>query len=1659
MKAELAGRTMVQLVRLPLPTVTAAKKASAEAKAGFDDRFTLMLHFHRSQQWPRVFDHLQQAEKLAAGKPGMRWLRSAILHDSRRHEELRKRYQEDAARLARDTSADAYTAADYLVRQSAGVFEANETLALLDVLRPLYDKQPAHVHAGRRWQQLRTSYLAQAGRTDEALKLQKQLALDYPRDVGLQREYAQALVNRGDFPGAYAWLERVRANPWRENEVESLRLIYAQLLDQEGRFPDLVKYLSAWVAENPHGRSPYEQYLSALVRSDQVEKADAIAMRWLNEGQVPGELAPAAEARLSAAVHLMLGNAYQLYTNRIEDRWLGPLTDAALFFARHPTAAWVAEQIVAHHQYQRSDEILTLRKAIAGTLAGEIEKLPAEQVQRFIGWIESDNLDAGAWTRLIGTLRQRWTNEADDAKKHVLGQALVQVLTGHGGPNEPLAFLRLQRQTGPEQHRTEYTLHLFNRLLSQPWTAEAETEMFALVDQLSAAEDDGERLFATVAALHRLTDALLETRYAARMNTVEHQEKLTRPELLKKQEESRRLSREGLADRLRKEAAKHPKALAQWFVAETVYLDVLLNRNLKQAAAEAWEIVGPNPPERTEPNLQHALDEILRQRSLITLMNLAARTGAEPALAERLLKFFDQGIRADADDAARWKVAKYRLLVVLDRPKELERALAAWSAEEDAASRWRLALGYVLAEQGRLAEAIRVFEAVEKADELTPAAYRSLADWYLVQNRRDDHERAAVAVYKTTPEYYLHRMLAMRLAPWQQAQGHLPSELDREVLRMFAALFDKASSPQNYLYQLQQFYDATHDFRLLAGLADAVAGHTAGRVYPFVQSMQSVLNEVRDEATADEMVKHIGEVRPRAKTAVDQRALDLLEVLVERRAAELQNQPGPHRDRALAALVRAGKREWSPGEPRLMADFLAGLGRITQMPLAKEQLRLLQELHAAAARGTQDRLHIANRNAVTLNGYDRRGDAIDLLQSALDEFQQANDGVLPVSANDALASFIGLLEGGGHFARGEKTLLDQLQHPIHAQQRRWQIERLDGLYLHALQRGGDVSLGKDLVLYQALDLKIKKDLRDNDPTHRMNLISLLCQVYRTAHEQKRAEVLVDLKRFAFEMLPPLLPLLTNLHASVVSTVAQTVHDVAGPRDGVVFLVNQIETEPRWLRHGNQDGWTQHGWTLALWRAEAKDLGDAEARLLRMTLAALRRDLETREERGRPMYSQNSGERFWKEKADDFARVAEEVLAERSQSGLAVQHIAHYFDRGLGQPNRAIEILFVAHKQKLLDEAGQMNLVFILHRENRHADSIQVLGPLVERRPENIDYRTQLMHAYFRTGQKEKLLALLKQTDAFFHEKGRWGPNAMARLAQSTLENGLFAQSIGYYKEVIPLHERTHPGRGVGDGTLSNYYTGLANAHAGLNQTTEAVEAAGAAIVSWGARHDQRAGALETLKRVLLQAKDLDGFSAHLDKKKEDSALVRKALGQAYRARGEIARAIQQLKMAAELQPGDTETHQLVLAALDQAGDKEGAVRQLLQAVQVSRRDLKLYEELGKRYEAAQQLVEAERAYTSIVEVQPAEAESHALLAEIREKQGRWSEAIQQWEQVARLRALEPTGLLKLAAAQIHEQQWEQARTTLRRLRERNWPARFGDVPYQVRTLEGKVKQP
>ncbi|MGA2061934.1 MAG: VIT domain-containing protein [Thermoguttaceae bacterium] len=1669
---ELSGRDQIQFLHEPLPKLTDAKQAIASGKATFDDQVLLLLHFARSQQWTRAMEYLEQAEKAAEGKPGLRWIRNAFLNISRRREELKQRILAKAAQLAQSPAAsnqftDDLFLANHLLGQSSGVLEPNEMLALLDAIKPVFQRQPQYLLGLKQWNQQRANYLQQTGRSDEWLALEKQLAEEYPHDANLQQQYAQNLANSGDYESAYAWIARVLTDQarWLPNEEESLRDCNAQLLEREGRFPELVDYLAGWMKQNPPGTSPYQEYLSALVKSGQMNEADALIEQWLKEGQEQDRLSPQAAAKLQAAVQQALGQGYNLYTDRIDEHWQAPLADAALRFAKSDSQQGMADNIMNNWRFQQTDQCRRVRKAAAELLKSDADKLPADQIHRYISWIMPNDpaVEADVWKRLAAELHKRWAAQPDAAIKAQLAQSLLQVLSSHVGAEEYLAFLQEQLDNATEENRTTCAAALFNALLTQPWLAEHENEAFSLLDKLSDAEEASEHLAAQVAALYRLSDRMVQARFEANMAKIEHQEKLTRTELAAKRADNLRLAREGFADRLKQEMQKQSGGIVPWMNIEQLYLDVVLDRNLDRAAEECWEFLGPRPKQTsTEDETAAALDIVLQHRYMVTLMNLAARKSAKPDSAERLLKYIDAAAPAD-DDNPRWKMLKYQLLVALDRPKELEQALQSWIKPGDANNQWRLTLAYLLAEQGKIAEAVKLFETIEASDELGPRQYRTLADWYMVLDRRELYEHSLVASYKSNEEWRLSNWLSQKLRPWQYGNEHPPGELDKEVLLVFAALFEKASNPQNYMWQLREFYVATRDFRLLAGMADAVVGHTAGQVYPFLQSMGSVLGEIRDEAAADSLIEHLAKVRDRAKTEIDQRALDMLELMVERRAAELKNQPGPHADKALQAMQRAFKRQWSAGDQKLMADFLASLGAIPDAKLAEVQIRQLLTLHEESAPGSLDRLHISLRLANAHWNYSRREQAVDLLQSALDEYQNALNGVLSSAANEALGTFISYLEQTRHYDSGEKVLQEQLRHPCNRQQTFWLIERLYELYENAIRNDGEVSLGGAATLYKAAEQKIQAELDSGNENHRAALIGRLCGIYNAAHDKKMPSAADDIKTFAAKRLPEVLKLQTNNYQSAVNQVADALHNVAGPRDALAFLIERVEHEPAWFRLNNMDSWNQFGWKIGDWRLEVRPLGDLEERLLAIVTAELRRDLESRQTHNATIYRMNYGNpnHFWTEKTDAFAKTAEEVLVGRKKSSASVVYIAQYFYNGLHRFDRAIEILFDADHEQVLDESGQSQLVQYLHERNRQGESIPILLPLVERRPDNMQYRVWLMHAYFCTNRPAELAELLKATDAYFHEANRWTESAMAALAASCLENQLYEQSVAYYKELIPLHQRTQPHRGIGNGTLSDYYGKMAQAYAGLKKTVEAVDAACGAIISWGPRIAERKAALESLKQVLRQSPDLDAYVADLDKQCAETGLqnpiVRKAVGQIYAEKQQYTKAVGQLKLACELQPNDTETYRQLIDCYDKQGDKAGAIEQLLQAVQLSRRDIKLYQDLGKRYESLGKGKETERAYTSIVEVLPNESESHALLAEIRQDQNRWPEAAVCWQQVAKLRSLEPTGLLKLAAAQIHLGQWHAAEETIRRLETTGWPTRFGDVYGQAAQMRRQVE--
>lgn len=1705
---ELAGREKIQFLRDPLRKLLEAKKALKEGKADFDDQIALAMHFAESKQWAQVLTHLDAAEKLAPGKTGLHWLLYALLQSARRNEELKNYFQNEAAELADEKNSaislgDKLYLANYLLEQTSNVFEANEILSLIDALEPVFVRQPEYRLAMKQWKQYRAECLSDCRRAEESLLLYKNLAETYPHDISTQIKYLQALAGLKEFAAVRKWVDRLLASdtPWEPAESDQLRDEYVRTLKFQERHAELLAYLARWLELNPENNEPYSQYLDALMTNGRTEEAYALLEKWLNEGR-RADASQVAVARLEAAVKWMNGEAAWIdYDSKTADKLIpAKLSDTAIFFARHEKLYYLTEWIMRNWDFQRTEAFDKTWAQLAKILAENFDRMSVAEIMHFVGWLHEreKSFDKKAWKDYARRLYERAKAESDLERKYETLEAARNIVSVCAEPEEYLDFLRQLIAGSPESYRKEMVQLLFRGLLKQPWSEKHEDEAFALLDKLEIGVTEADRLHERINSLHELTDHMLQLRIKAMEEAIEHDKKLTRTEMATKKAEIAQKVRAAFADRLAREEQKHEAALAAWIVAERIYLDVKIDRHLEQAAEICWKTLDAKQPQIDEESDRTAciladLDCALRNRYLVTLMNLAARKNAPSELVRRLLDYLDRNIAKEFTDPSenqRWKLLKYNLLIALDRPQELEKALGEWIHAGDADNRWRTSLGCILAEQGKLKEAIAIYEAVAADDELDSDQYRALADWQQAEGRRADCEKSKLKTFETMQSWKLDEFLDAAVQPWTAPESQLPSELSPEVVWAFQAALEKSSDPSRCISEkLLPLYRACRDFRLLACLADSAPGHTAGKIYPFLQAVRTVIDDIHDEAAVDSLSERIAKLREKSATDVDRRALDLLEAMTERRAAELKNQPGPHDERAIAALQRASKHAWSPGEERLMAEFLADLGVIPQEKLAAEQLRQLQTFYAASKPNSPERLDFACAWAKALFNYHRRQMALDLLAAEIGQYATAIETSNQGRAGEAVGKsdsergyrkslceqpifrdYVSYLVQSAQYDDAVKVLQAQFGLETKEQNQYDIAVRIFDVHLDALRGKGQVAGLQGESLYRSLRDKILAKLPTGDAEFDARLITLLSSVYQAAHDLKIAAAPADLKSFAFGRLQPLIRCQDKQYEKLVKDLRERVYDLCGPAEGIAFLLECYDRQSP-SSHGRFYYWNDHQERLTAWRKEAKVLDPKLSdRLLQLVLASLRRKLADHDTREMPICDKSSPDVFWADHEADFLRVAEKVYAQNKSSHQVVVDVAKYLAEDLDRYARAIEILQAAEAEKILDDNEQIKLVDYLQHQKRYGESIGLLQSLIERDPRHADYRAALIAAYFHTNRRADLLDFLQKTEDRFRKQGDWNESMIASLAESCLQEfpasdlqrELSARALKYYEVLIPLHERENPRRGDADEDLSCYYANRAKCYENLNDTLSAVEAAFSAVVCWGSDFNNRAAALETLRKVLCGCEDLEAYADVLDKQSEKTGLqnplLRKMLGLIFLERGQYDKAVVQLQLACELQPNDAEIYQGLVDCFDKQGDKQGAIRQLIASVQFSRRDINLYKELGRRLADLHEEREAERAYASIVEMLAAEAESHAMLAEIRESQNRWSDAISQWRQVVRLQALEPTGLLRLAAAQVHDKQWAAAMETVRQLRAKSWPPRFDKTESQIQELEKQIMQ-
>ena len=1601
-----AGHEDAILLPVTNPGVDEAKQAVHDKKAGFAEYFTIALHFANSQQWDRVFENWELAAALVPGKPGASWLRAEVLAQGRRGAEAKSLL----AKLTPPAKGPAqHAVARHTLNVAQRIFQSNEMLTLVQTLKPALP----NADYLRLWAQ----WLNATEQHDRALAIYQQLAQERPFDRNDVSAYIGALQQQWRHEEAMKVCETaVGRDKWLPGELDHLYVTWTNLLWQRRDVKRLHAVLERWVAARPELETAYQRFVSNLVFQGREAEADA----WTAK-QLAGEPGPA----MGAAISYALGSGWNFRGSRLEEKWWKPLGDLGTRLIEGDDKAWAtAQRILAHAQFMSTDAGVALRARLLAnfTAEGSIESLSLDRIAQsmaILRWNRSA-VDDATWRAVTDRMKARWQTASDDYARRLLAGYVLKLLDARGARDEAIAFVRTRKRT-PAVTRT-----LMTRLMALEWTTAIEAELLGLLQGLQPEDmKPADRMTLAGNEVRNLVDRLEQMARKALLGPTAELEKLSRNERRLRERTARENARKALAGSLLAAQKSADEWSAPWMHLESLCL--MAQTGIGDVNGQARELYAS------------AKDRVLRERCAYVLEYIATRRKAPEGLADQVTAF----LQAQKSDDIDWRTHIFRLLVALGENDKLQATLKTWISAADADNSWRIALGYLHAEAGQLDEAAAAFEAVARADELSAREYELLANWLLALDRKPAREKALYQRYVVMREQDLsQRVWNEYYQVANRRAGSPPKEFDPDTLRALRALLSKTSSPSNYTHLVHSLYRTIKDFRVLESLPYGVVGHTAQGIYPYLQRATSVIAGVHEEATCDELNARITELSETASSDLDRRALLLLRSLVERRASEVLNAPGPHVQRGVQAMNDAFAGSWLRGERRLMAAWLASLGKIPHEAFAKIQLKQLRELQRQEPAATLDWLWISQYRAQTLWNYGRATDAIDTLTVAIDAYEQAQPDGLRRPTWQLLSVLVNWLNTRGMHQVAETRLEAQLKSSRSRTGRMWLTQRLFDVYVHAARHNGRVSFGRGRALYEGARKRMEESMWNDGMDHVQSTASKYCELYRwSAKAGAVPNASGDLEFFTKKKLPELLSVVGPYRNNVVQIFANALRQQRNARVALELLITQIEQEPTWLSKTGRDGWRAHGWTLARWRSEAGDLGPLAPRLLKLATRALESDLLLLRSPQNAMYKNNT-RFFWKEKFDSFRAVALKVVELNPDSAARLLHCARYLWNHLSARDDAIRVLLAADARKQLRRNGRWQLVQWMHATRRWKDSLPHLDQLLAERPDDLNYVLSRILALHRVGRNDESRAQLDSAEKRRKELKQWNESVIGAFARSASTCRFLNRAAAYYEELIPLHQRTHRNRGVGRGTLSGYYAELSKIYLALGETDKAVDAASAAVVSWGRSTRNRTQAIATLQAVLTGAQDLDGYVKRYEERVAksglDAPLIRKSIGGAYFSRRQPKLAIPHLLAARELQPNDDLVHKQLLAAYDALKEAPKAIEALMDSIRMSPLNLDLYADLGTRVEKQGDKATAERAWTSLVEVLPNEAASHRRLAEHRESRRDYTAATEQWRQVVRVRADESDGWLRLAKAQIAAGDQPGAKKTLNDVLARKW---------------------
>lgn len=1321
-----------------------------------------------------------------------------------------------------------------------------------------------------------------------------------------------------------------------------------------------------------------------------------------------------------------------------------------------------------------------------------------------------------AWT---DQLVSRWQQADSLAEQWMWSLLLAKFETKAFDRPHQLKWFRRQLQKSRKEFRPVAAGQLFDQLLKEPWSQDLEDESWQLIDRTQPVPEmfrtpddwtagDVQQLPFWWSQVQRWTSAML----AAKAKSLQQQDdkwedrSAAQRRVLQQQFQVAALrhllqSVHNQVDQLSAEDAEQPQLVrrSSWLRMLKIQLQKRLltadtiagvsdadKRKLQSDILKAVRELLPSNPVPTpeavvaanpaEETMSDAVRLQARHWLLSNWIHLGLAADAEYSTnhAAEILTYLRQGAKIDGVAPRAWRAAEFAVLIAVDRPQELEQRLRHWLQHDDHTAPWRRHLGHLLAELDRLDEAITLYEEAGRKDRLTATDWKQLSVWQHALNRRSDSETSLWQEWRHLSTGQKHARLKNRLNGWKAGVSSRSPMAPAEVKRQLHELMQTTTDLSGSYQLLRSWHRATHDPRLLKALAPFVTGRSRAEMLTALSLTQSLINSLNQEAALDAIADGIRQAEQNGlsdreeneQRSVDELALNLLRLQARCHASRILNQPGMHAAAARTALSALADGEFAPEERPLVVERLSHLGRLPDSALSQQRLRMALRLVRSLPVSEPGRLSAALHVAAIYRRDRQPGRAAGLLEAELRQHIVSTD-VWSGVAGTALDQMVAWHLEHDRFLAAEQWMMNVLDRFDENSLK----TRLWNTRLTTLRSNGQSVVGQGAELYQFLVESVWSDVMDPKQNDSFPpAFERLLQVLDAGLDAKRPEVAEEIQRLS-DRADHLIRRFSSQHISTIQRLLQLHRRTHGPRAAVEFLLQRLNAQPVALQ------WTE---PRSVWKHFADNLYeitwpedvDYETNKRRRQIVAelkpLRRQIErvlldgfakglAARDRSQHQYFDHRRAAMYRNGTERVLRIVDQVAQQHADSLAEIEFLVRFLkDHYEDQQPRSIVLLKSALRSDIGTDATRMKLVALYEQTDQHEEAATLLREMIKRQPKTKDLRFRLIRTLHRLKDADAVRQQLDYVQEHLVDVIDGSVSAVFELADLCADVALWDEACRLFQAAF---DRTDwPARP--DRRLALRWNRFAECLMHQQQYRKAVDAVAAAWVVVDQHPDSRQQIRSRLNEVLSMAENLKPIAQHVrrraERNGEDSSFLRLALGRAFLEHKQPAAAEKHLRVALELNPVSTQASTLLVESLDQQQKPAAAIDAVLQQGRFAEDRTACLTDLYRRYREQQDLTNAERAATSIVEIAVEESANHAALAELREGQKQWSSAIRHWQRAAELKAEEPWALLRLAQLQLKTGQRQEARQTYLRLRRREWDDRFETLPERLRKLRSQI---